>query len=47
MRTHVADLCVTRSGMAHLTFTCEVRSPNCPVYFGQPENGGGCILFGR
>jgi hypothetical protein len=47
MRTHVADLYVTCSGTAHLTFTCEVRSPNCPAYFGQPENDGGCMLFGR
>jgi hypothetical protein len=32
--------------MTHLTFTCEVRSPNCLAYFGQPENGSLCVLFG-
>jgi hypothetical protein len=47
MLTHVADLCVTCSGTAHLVFTCEVRSLNCPAYFGQLENGDGCMLFGR
>ena len=39
-------LCVTHSGTTHLTFTCEMRSPNCPVHFGQLENGSLCILFG-
>jgi hypothetical protein len=47
MRTHIADLWVTHLGTTHLKFTCEVRSLNCPTYFGQPENGGGCMLFGR
>jgi hypothetical protein len=47
MHTHVADLCVTHSEMVHLTFTCEMCSPNCPAYFRQPGNGGGCMLFGR
>jgi hypothetical protein len=35
MCMHVAELCVTRSGIAHLTFTCEVHSLNCPAYFRQ------------
>jgi hypothetical protein len=47
MCMHVVDLCVTHSGMTHLTFTCEVRSPNRSVYFGQAENDDGCMLFGR
>jgi hypothetical protein len=43
-RVHVtlANLCVTHSGMMHLTLSCEVHH-SWIIPFGQPENGGRCM----
>jgi hypothetical protein len=38
----LANLCVTRSGMMHLTLSCEVHRSRI-VPFGQTENGGHCV----